>query len=100
MTTSKRIQRKRVKGWRRPKNAKIVDRTSRWGNPFRAKDSYTAEDAVALFEAYALQKLEEDPTWLEPLRGYDLLCYCKPGDPCHADVLLRLANAGDGALEG
>lgn len=32
---------------------------------------------------------------LDQLRGHDLCCWCKPGEPCHADVLLRLA-AGEG----
>jgi hypothetical protein len=27
------------------------------------------------------------------LRGKNLACWCKPGDPCHADVLLEMANA-------
>lgn len=31
----KRIQRRRTKGWRLPEGAVIVDRTSRWGNPFK-----------------------------------------------------------------
>ena len=31
----KRIKRSRKKGWRKPDNAVIVDRTSRWGNPFK-----------------------------------------------------------------
>lgn len=26
------------------------------------------------------------------LAGRDLACWCKPGDPCHGDVLLELAN--------
>lgn len=26
------------------------------------------------------------------LRGKNLACWCKPGGPCHADVLLKLAN--------
>lgn len=26
------------------------------------------------------------------LRGRDLACWCKPGEPCHADVLLEIAN--------
>lgn len=26
------------------------------------------------------------------LRGKDLACWCRPGEPCHADVLLELAN--------
>jgi hypothetical protein len=28
------------------------------------------------------------------LAGHDLACWCKPGDPCHADVLLEIANGG------
>lgn len=28
------------------------------------------------------------------LRGKNLACWCKPGDPCHADVLLEIANGG------
>lgn len=31
---------------------------------------------------------------LDQLRGHDLCCWCKPGQPCHADVLLRMANGG------
>ena len=30
---------------------------------------------------------------LPSLRGKDLACWCKPGEPCHADVLIELANA-------
>jgi hypothetical protein len=26
------------------------------------------------------------------LGGRNLACWCKPGEPCHADVLLKLAN--------
>lgn len=31
---------------------------------------------------------------LEVLRGRDLACWCATGTPCHADVLLELANPG------
>jgi hypothetical protein len=27
------------------------------------------------------------------LGGHDLLCWCKPTAPCHADILLEIANA-------
>lgn len=30
--------------------------------------------------------------YLSSLRGKNLACWCKPGEPCHADVLLELAN--------
>jgi hypothetical protein len=29
---------------------------------------------------------------LASIRGKNLACWCKPGTPCHADVLLELAN--------
>lgn len=32
-------------------------------------------------------------TDLSPLRGKNLMCWCPIGQPCHADVLLELANA-------
>jgi hypothetical protein len=32
------------------------------------------------------------------LAGRDLSCWCRPGDPCHADVLLWAANAPDGEI--
>ena len=28
----------------------------------------------------------------ELLGGKDLGCYCEPGQPCHGDILLRIAN--------
>ena len=39
-----------------------------------------------------LPKRPDVDTWLAPLRGRDLACWCPVGDPCHADVLLELAN--------
>ena len=35
---------------------------------------------------------------LEKLRGKNLACWCGPNADCHADVLLRLANVGPGAI--
>jgi hypothetical protein len=34
------------------------------------------------------------------LRGKNLACWCKPDQPCHADVLLELANAPNHHPEG
>lgn len=36
-----------------------------------------------------LDELQADPS---PLRGKHLACWCPLNQPCHADVLLRLAN--------
>ena len=34
----KRIQRKRVKGWKMPENTVYVGRPTKWGNPFRVEE--------------------------------------------------------------
>lgn len=51
-----------------------------WGNEQQAR--------VALFRQRHLHRLPN----LSPLRGKNLACWCKSGTPCHADVLLELAN--------
>ena len=45
----KRIQRKRVKGWRMPDNTVSVTRPGRWGNPFPVSGHRAAAESVALF---------------------------------------------------
>lgn len=35
----------------------------------------------------------------EVLGGKNLACWCRPGQPCHADVLLEIANAADPDLD-
>ena len=99
MSKPKRIKLQRSKGWRMPPNAKKVDRSTRWGNPYKVGETdpntghpMTAADSVEAFEGYATDRSYWDRAWLEPLRGKDLACWCRPGDVCHADVLLSLAN--------
>jgi len=73
----------------------IVQRGTPWGNPFIMKGTSQAErDRVCdEFETYAVNRHAEDPTWLAPLRGAHLVCWCAP-KRCHAETLLRLANEG------
>ena len=100
--TAQRIQRKRTKGWRMPEGAVYVGRPTVWGNPWslvelvRAHSTqpdgspWTIDDVLRWFRAYVR---DCGPTWLAPLRGHDLACWCPLDQPCHADVLLELANA-------
>lgn len=37
---------------------------------------------------------------LDHLRGHDLACWCELGAPCHADVLLELANTPEAWWRG
>jgi len=60
----------------------------------------TPEQSVLCFEAYVRgggwpldwkTRFDVDAT-REELCGKDLVCWCSPNQPCHADVLLRIAN--------
>jgi hypothetical protein len=98
-----RLQLSRVRGWRKPAGAVKVDRSTRYGNPFTFAESGPVHPATR-FAAEVAPLLD-----LAPLRGRDLLCWCRlcpahrNGLPlgtqcdacaiCHADVLLELANA-------
>ena len=95
----KRIQRQRTKGWRMPPNTVYVGRPTKWGNPLRVgmrlteyDEPLTAQDAVDEF-AYTVSISPNAERWVAPLRGKDLACWCPPDQPCHADVLLELAEA-------
>lgn len=94
----RRIQLSRKKGWRLPPNTLNVARPSRYGNPHRigfcpvCGVTHTRDEAVAEFEA-ELSQLSANH--FEVMRGKNLACWCKLNERCHADVLLRLANAAD-----
>jgi len=105
-----RIQRKRTKGWRMPTGAVYVGRPTRWGNPFQVGDPLTkhfsgasrldgvirdARHAVDLYSLHtgAMGNYElDDDEVRDALAGRDLVCWCPLDQPCHADVLLEIAN--------
>ncbi len=82
-----RIQLRRTKGWRKPASAIVVARPTRWGNPFPVINGDRVT-AVERFRAW----LPSSGLDLTELHGRDLCCWCPLDQPCHADVLLELAN--------
>lgn len=107
-----RVQLSRKKGWRMPSNTVKVDRTNKkFGNIFTVgcvpshfstalpSSCESVEDAVECFRYYAETWMDlTNGRWIDPLIGKNLACWCavinSHGDysPCHADVLLSLAN--------
>lgn len=88
--TPRRIQRKRTRGWRKPTGVVNVTRPGKWGNQFTVAEN--GDRSLVLYRAALEQKVELGQLDLEELRGKDLMCWCKPGAPCHGDILLDLAN--------
>lgn len=88
-----RLRRDKLFGWRCPSGAKYVGRPSRWGNPFKIGE-HAADNAqaVAMFRDYLAQHPELVETARRELKGFDLACWCKHEEPCHADVWLEVVN--------
>jgi hypothetical protein len=94
----------RKAGWRMPANTVKVSRPGKWGNPFLVGPERTQVEAVGAFRIWLTTEgvtagIHERKQWmldhLHELRGKNLACWCKAGTPCHADVLLDMANSTD-----
>ena len=103
----KRIQLRRAKGWRMPENTVKVDRTTKWGNPFKVgarnpcgSVTINARHAWQLYLGFAPQNERLVAAARTELKGKNLACWCKlpapfEDDVCHAAVLLKIANGTD-----
>jgi hypothetical protein len=91
--------------------AVTVARPTKWGNPWSIIQHGSGwwfvdgpgapvgglrcgnQEGAQLVAVKAFRVLfEGKPEALIKLRAKNLACWCKPGAPCHADVLLDLAN--------
>ena len=94
-----RVQLSRKKGWKMPPNTMSVARPHAMGNPHHVGFcptcgvTHTREEAIAEFEAM----FTDNPFLVAmtelAIKGKNLACWCKLDKPCHADFLIRLANA-------
>lgn len=88
-----RVQLRRTKGWKMPPNTVSVARPTKWGNPYVVGDWGSPKECVDAYElgiGVAGGVIPYDD--LHELRGKNLACFCPLDQPCHADVLLDLAN--------
>lgn len=119
--SSVRVQRKRTKGFKTPENTVYVGRPTKFGNPFRltadgwiqyhkvgkiigsawcywsVSNGFTLKDVVELYEQWIQGDLKSYsglpyPPDIKSLKGKNLSCFCSLQSPCHADILLKLAN--------
>lgn len=119
-----RVQLSRAKGWRKPENTVVVSRPSKFGNPFtmaeyRAfearldfhpkSDADVRSELVERFRSVVTHGPDSLYWTMEnfqqvliicralddgELAGKNLACWCPLDQPCHADVLLEIANGG------
>lgn len=123
MTDPRRIQRSLAKGWRMPAGAVYVGRPSAFGNPWHCIAPHVGcptqagyrgppdlQCCVVRYREWLQRGADLNATAttastdadltasitahrLANLRGKTLACWCALDKPCHADVLLELANA-------
>ena len=101
LASPRRIQLSRKAGWKMPPNTVVVSRPTKWGNPFTLKNNPRAI-AVTRYDTLVSGNSASDFPCVadiqRELRGKNLACWCKVIDesgnyvPCHADILLALAN--------
>ena len=91
-----------------PAGAVYVGRGSKWGNPFVVGRDGTRAECVDLYRKLLAglicltrtanideqrRALRHAANHLGDLKGKNLACWCRvDGKPCHADVLLEIAN--------
>lgn len=81
-----------------PPDTVYVGPPSRWAPPWNKKD-FSPEEMVRRYEVYVLELIDKGERDVSELIGYHLACRCVANVPCHADVLLRLANHGRQQLD-
>ena len=81
-------------------NTVLIDRRSKWGNPFRIGPACSREQAIARYREDLWRRVRAGEVSLEELAELDgcwLACWCEPL-PCHGDVLARAATWASGVL--
>ncbi len=97
MAEPRRFRLSRRKGYKLPPNTVVVSRPSVWGNPFKIGEKLlggaplTREKSIELYKQLVLAS--DWPAVIRlKLKGKNLACWCPLTTPCHADVLLQIAN--------
>jgi hypothetical protein len=103
----RRIHLNRTKGWRKPSNCVSVGRPTEWGNRYvvgreplhidgRRVLVRDRSHGVQLYREWLDDQLRRFPSVRDRIRhelgGRDLGCFCPLDVPCHADVLIEVAN--------
>ncbi|MYH37064.1 MAG: DUF4326 domain-containing protein [Rhodospirillaceae bacterium] len=75
-------------------NTVLIDRRTKWGNPFRIGKGQNREQAIARYREDLWRRIRAGEVSLEELAELDgcwLACWCEPL-PCHGHVLARAAE--------
>lgn len=78
----------------------LIDRSTRWGNPFVIGRDGTREEVIHLFKMWVTTSQDAKAAWIRrnvhTLYGQVLGCWCAP-QSCHGGPLHELAEAAHAA---
>ena len=74
-----------------PLDAVYVGRPSKWGNIYAIGKDGNRTEVILKYADWLVMMICEGRIDISQLAGKDLVCWCAPL-PCHADILLKLAN--------
>lgn len=75
-------------------NSVYVGRPSDFGNPFSIGIHGNRSQVIQRFKTLVENNKEFKQQIKDILKGKNLICWCSPL-PCHADILLQIANSED-----
>ena len=73
-------------------NCVYIGRPSKWGNPFKIGKDGSRDQVIEKYRRHIMMNPDLYNAVRTELKGKNLMCFCAP-EPCHGDVLLRIANA-------
>ena len=76
-------------------NTVLIDRRTKWGNPFRIGPGQNREQAIARYRVDLWRRIRSGEIALEELADLAsswLACHCYPENRCHGEVLARAAG--------
>ena len=82
-------------------NTVLIDRRTKWGNPFRIGPGLSREQAIARYRVDLWRRIRSGEIALEELADLAsswLACHCYPENRCHGEVLARAAAWAAGIL--
>jgi len=95
MNIPNRIQRRRIKGWRKPHNTLNATRPGRHGNPYTMiGGEFGRDDSLLSFRVYLdvmeRDRPEEYKHLIDDIKNADyVMCWCPLDRPCHVDEWIR-----------
>ena len=74
-----------------PRSAVLIDRDTKWGNPFPLKNEADRENCLIKYINWLDLNPKLKEQMVRDLKDKDLVCWCAPL-LCHGEIIMEIAN--------